>query len=388
MSGASRTVASEAVHIAEIMTHRTHPTSGVLGAVVELSVALAETGARVDLWVPRAWPRDDDRSVEELAAAGVSVQIVPASSLWEAAARVAEAVNRSGCDVAHLHNGFSPMNNLVARRLQVPYLVTTHGVYASEALDHHRWRKQAAIAMTERMLLRRAASVTALTTVERDELAVIAPGVEARVVPLGFSDPSEDAQRTGIDVRDELGLPVGAPLAVYGGRMDVRAKRLDQMVEGVASTPGWHGVLIGADFDGGRARLDELRRRHRAADRIHLLDYRLGRAYRAVLSSGDVNVLMSMSEGLPRGVIEGMLEGVPAIVSPEVERRIGVAERGSGWIARPGHLGEVLREVQGMDAVARAAKREAARDHGSAYLWPAVIPVWQEVLNQAARPIE
>ena len=380
MLGRSRRYA-QAVHIAEVLTHRTHPTSGVFGAVTELSAALADAGNRVDLWVPRAWPQSAADGVEALRSRGVHVEVVPASSLVDAARRIARNVGASGCDVAHLHNGFTPMNNLVARALDLPYIVTTHGVYATESLRHHAWRKQLAARVTERPMLRRAAAVTALTAVEAAELQSLAPGVDPVIAPLGFAEHS--ATETRDEFRSEVGVRPSERLAVFGGRMDVRAKRLDHLVAGVADAPGWRLVLIGGDYDGGRSALAEVVHGIGVSDRVVLLEQRSGAAYRAVLAAADVNVLVSQSEGLPRCLIEGMLAGVPALVSPEVDQRISVGAAGSGWVSGPNEIGETLCRIAEASPEELAATRRRARDHGSRYLWDAVIDRWIEVFEGA-----
>lgn len=371
------------MHVAEILTHRTHRTSGVLGAVTDLAVALADADHAVQLYVPRGWTHGPMGGPERMRRQGVEVEVVEADSLWSVAARIGDRVNASGCDVAHLHNGFSPMNNLVARRLGVPYVVTTHGVYATESLRHHAGRKQLAIRLTERRLLRRASAVTALTEVEASELAALAPGLEATVVPLGFSPAPADPDRVAF--RHEVGFPPDGRLAVYGGRMDIRAKRLDAAVRGLVDAPDWHLALVGGDYDNGRRALREIAVAIGVADRVHLLDHRQGDAYTAVLAAADVVVLLSRSEGLPRGLVEAMLVGTPCIVSPEVNRRIDVDGSGAGVVASAETFGAALAGFPTSGQPAHAALADRSKSHAARYLWREVIDDWTRVLAKAGR---
>jgi len=272
------------------------------------------------------------------------------------------------------------MNNLIARSTDAPYVVTTHGVYSTESLAYHRGRKRLAIAMTDRSLLRKAAAVTALTPVEAEEVAAVAPGVVADVLPLGFKHSVSTVDRAAL--RQEIGLPADTPVVLFGGRMDVYMKRLDSLVHGVADAPNWHLVLMGADFKDGRSDLAKIVADRRIGSRVHFLEPRSGQALSNAFAGATATALVSRWEGLPRGLIEPMLLGMPALVSREVERRVPVVADGGGWLTAPDEVGVALREIEQLDPGKLQEAGLRAGAIAERYLWPSVLPHWIEMFGR------
>lgn len=369
------------LRIGEVLPFGLSPTSGVVGSLIELSRVLVDAGHDVDLWIPGTYPRDGDGALDELRARGVGVELVPGTSRRAAASAMVDRIGVSGCDVLHIHNGFSLMNNLIVRSVNMPYVVTTHGVYSTESLAHHSLRKAAFIRTMERPMLQKAAAVTALTPVEAVEVSQVAPGVEADVIPLGFNRWSGEIDRTLL--RNELGVSPHKLITLFGGRFDVYMKRLDHLVRGVAEADDWHLVLLGADFRDGRAALEAEIVRLGIEHRCHILDLRTGDRLRDSFAGADLIALPSRWEGLPRGLIEPMLLGVPAMVSDEVERRVPVKSTGAGWITRPDEIGQTLTAIREAPATQRRAAGDQAKVLAETYLWDAVEPSWLAMFERA-----
>lgn len=363
-----------------MLSYGLSPTSGVVGAVAELSREIVGAGHDVDLLIPGAWPGTDPSVLDDLREAGVIVDVVGGDSRRAIASTIAERIDAAGSDVVNIHNGFSPMNNLVARLCKAPYVVTTHGVYATESLAHHSGRKRLAIAMTERSLLRKAAAVTALTPVEAHEVAAVAPGVVADVLPLGFENSATTVDRGGL--RRELGLAANTPVVLFGGRMDVYMKRLDSLVRGIPDASNWHLVLMGSDFKDGRSELMRLVAELGVESRVHFLEPRSGQALNDAFAGSTVNALVSRWEGLPRGLIEPMLLQMPALVSDEVERRVPVVGDGGGWLTSPDQVGAALRSIEQLSPEEREKAGHRAGSIAERYLWPSVLPHWIEMFER------
>lgn len=363
-----------------MLSYGLSPTSGVVGAVAELSREIVRAGHDVDLLIPGAWPGTDPSVLADLREAGVIIHLVAGDNRRTIARTIVERIDAAGSDVVNIHNGFSPMNNLVARLTSAPYVVTTHGVYATESLTHHGGRKRLAIALTERRLLRKAAAVTALTPVEADEVAQVARGVSADVLPLGFERSSAPVDRTAL--RHELGLAADAPVVLFGGRMDVYMKRLDALVRGVADAPNWHLVLMGADFKNGRADLERLVAELQVESRVRFLEPRSGHALNNAFAGATLTALVSRWEGLPRGLIEPMLLQMPALVSDEVERRVPVVADGGGWLTNPDAVGAALRSIEQLSATERQEAGLRAGAIAERYLWPSVLPHWIQMFER------
>jgi glycosyltransferase involved in cell wall biosynthesis len=374
------------VRIAHVVPRGEQPSSGVLTVVSDLSRTLAERGHQVELWQLHDWAPDryadvrarfEPAGVEEVPAlAGV-----PLHRLGRAADHLAR--ERSP-DVVHLHGGFNPSNTAVVRRLSVPYVFSPHSAYDAESLRRSRVRKLVYRTLFERRMLRRASHVVALTDVEAADVAAFVPGVGTTVIRNGVRPAPAGIDR---DVfRRELGLRANDPLAVFVGRLDVARKGLDRLVDGVAAAPDWTAALIGPEFRG----VPELVRRIGelgVGERVRFIGERHGLPLWSALAGADVFVLASRWEGLPMALLEALSVGTPAIVSPPVERAVGVAAAGAGWVA-DGGIGDALASIGSAPAAELAGRRRAALDLAARYDWAAVGSALERVYEGAARSRE
>jgi glycosyltransferase involved in cell wall biosynthesis len=105
---------------------------------------------------------------------------------------------------------------------------------------------------------------------------------------------------------------------MYLGRLDPVVKGLDLLLRAWAQTRGHSEMgllLVGPDWRGSRARLQNLARRLRVADSVFFLGRASGSEKWNLLASADVLVHPSRSEGAPFAILEAMLAGKPVLVS-------------------------------------------------------------------------
>lgn len=154
------------------------------------------------------------------------------------------------------------------------------------------------------------------------------------VIPNGIDPLPYDAVAPCL--RESLGVPASAHLALCVGRLDVQ-KGLPFLLEAaervVALRADWHLAIVGD----GPAR-DELRKR--AADRPALAGrvHWLGRRndVPALLKGADLLVLASLWEGMPNVVLEAMAAR-RAVVATAVEGSADLVIPGrTGWLVPPG----------------------------------------------------
>ncbi len=355
------------LRVAQVIPARVNPYSGLLVSVCRLSASLVAQGCEVELWQLGELSAEAESLLLEATHAGVKRHLLPAPRLGERIAPLEAAISGRPVDVAHLHGVFNPLNVRLAAALRIPYLVTPHGGYAPESLAHHWVRKRAFRTLFELPMLRRAGRVTALTEKEAAQIRAFGVKGEIDVVANGVDPPPREIDPRAF--RREYGIPDGAPLAVYVGRLDVRAKRLEDLLRGIAAASNWRAALVGGDYRGGA---DFLRRRiHRLGiqDRAWVVSPRRGRQLQEVLAASDAFVLLSRSEGMPMALLEATAWGVPAMVSPEVDRVLGVEESGAGWRVVPDRLAEALRIALDEDEDRRAGRKEAARAFAARYTW-------------------
>ncbi len=367
------------MRIAHVAPRGVHPHSGLLTAMVHIAVGLAGRGVDVEVWQLSTWPDSDNRElIDALDDAGVRrVPIRGGAARLLARPSAVGGVRERAVDLVHLHGVFSPTNNALARRVEVPFVVSPHGGYAPRSLAFHRFRKTAFKHAFERPMLRRASLVCALTEIEAREIRAFDGPTPIVVIPNGADAPESDLARDAF--RAEVGIDGGAPLAVYVGRLDVRAKRLDAIVRAAAAADGWHLAVIGGDYRDGAAEIRALITDLGAGDRIHLPGPRRGARLYEALAAADVFVLMSRSEGLPMALLEALAAGTPAVVSREVEGRIGVAAAGAGWVVDPERLEAVLRWLADSQPHEWETRSAMARVLASEYDWAQIAARYEAV---------
>jgi glycosyltransferase involved in cell wall biosynthesis len=351
------------MRIAQVLPAGAHAYSGVPVVVVQLAVHLARRGHEVEFWLLRPWTAEA-AALHRPALDEAGVRVVAAPERGRG--RLGTLADRD-VQIAHLHSVFTPPNALLARRLRVPYVLSPHGGYAPASLRRGSARKALYKLLVERRLADRAALRVALTEVEARDLVAFGAGEPIAVIPNGVTPPPEDGDPAAF--RKELELGPRDRLLLFVGRLDVVHKGLDTLVRGVAAAPGWHLVLVGSDVRGGGDQLRSLGHELGADTRLLLAGPRHGPALAEAFAAADCFALLSRWEGLPLSLLEALSHGLPAIVSPAVDRLVGVVEAGAGWSAGPAELGGLLRTLQHLDHAELARRSSAARAVAARYDW-------------------
>jgi glycosyltransferase involved in cell wall biosynthesis len=370
------------MRIAHVVPAGAPPYSGIPPVIVQLSVQLARRGHHVEVWLLHPWS-DEESALYGSTLADAGVLVVSASpSRRDRFAALAER----DVEIVHLHSVFSPPNALLARRLRVPYVISPHGGYAPASLARSRARKTVYTWLVERRLVRGAALLVALTHEEAGDLTAFGE-MPMAIIPNGVTPAPRHVDPTSF--RKELSLDRAVPLLLFVGRLDVVHKGLDVLVRAVAAAPGWHVVLVGSDFRGGGDRLRGLARMLGAETRLTFTGPRWGQALHEAFAAADCFALTSRWEGLPLSLLEALAHGIPAVVSPAVDRLVGVVAAGAGWSVAPSGLGALLRSVRDLDDRERARRAAAARALSARYDWATVglryEATYAETLNSVTR---
>jgi glycosyltransferase involved in cell wall biosynthesis len=90
--------------------------------------------------------------------------------------------------------------------------------------------------------------------------------------------------------------------------------------------------------------------------------------------------LTSRWEGMPMALLEALALGRPAVVSPAVERTIGVGDGGAGWVVSEGDVGRVLRDIRRDELSERG---RAALKLSKQYDWDTVAERYEAAYERA-----
>src|SRR5438094_6764507 len=278
-------------------------------------------------------------------------------------------------EVAHVFGFRDPITTGVAawcRLAHVPYVFEPLGMFEP------RLRKVLLKRLLDATLYRGVARGAAAVVVasEREREAVIACGLPAAKVHVrgnGFPDPSQmSADREG-NLRKQLGIPEGAPIVLYVGRI-ASGKGIEHLLEAARQIPDAHVVLAGPDDRHGVST---------RAPRVHTLPMTEEPPH-GLYPQADVFVLASEGESFGMVAAEAAAAGTPVIVS----ERCGIAsffEDGEALIVpheREAVVTGVRRVLDDAELRARLARGgiEAARRTS----WDRIADVQEEIYRAAA----
>ncbi len=244
-------------------------------------------------------------------------------------------------DLVHVHGLWSfpaTCGAMAARWAKVPYLVSSHGMLNSAAMNLHAYKKLPFWFAIQRRTLRRAAWLHFATLEEQRQAATWIRGKKACVIPIGlnlreFREPSEPRR-----FRSEQGIPADVALLAFVGRIHP-LKALDvllhALVRVVTQVPQLIVAIAGPDENGHRDRLQKLARKLGIDAQVRWLGTLVGQAKLDLLTDADVFVLPSFSENLGLAALEAMALGCPVILGCGVNIAADVKRWGAGRVVSP-----------------------------------------------------
>lgn len=275
-----------------------------------------------------------------------------------------------GCDAVLCQEYEFPRFDVVValgRRLGIPVFGTFQGG------DYQRWRLEG---VTRPPAMRRSAGVIIASPAEAERVErryrLPAHKIASIVNPVDLRSWQPGDRGAA---RAELGIPPGARVVAWHGRIEVWKKGLDTLVEAWAAvTEAWaHEELALLVIGGGGDGVDAFRRllRERTLSNIVWVDRLLhDRARLAhLLSAADVYVFPSRQEGSPLSPMEAMACGLPVVASDvSAVREILVGGDAPAGVIVPAddppalarELARLLDNDALRQALGRAARRRAA----------------------------
>jgi glycosyltransferase involved in cell wall biosynthesis len=236
-------------------------------------------------------------------------------------------------------------------------------------------------------------SLDAVVTVSRaigDAADAIArPKRPITVVPNG-ADAEVFLPRDPVEARRRLGIPEGGPVVSYVGKL-VPRKGVDTLIESMgvlAAREGGAPHLVMAGIGPMRESLEQRASELGVADRITWLGKVPHDDVGWVMSTGDVFILPSLSEGLPTVVCEAMACGLPVVATavdgtPEI-----VDEPATGLLVQPHDIDGIAAALSRLldDPALRAQMgAEALRRSAADYTWAANARRMEDVYSAVTR---
>lgn len=189
----------------------------------------------------------------------------------------------------------------------------------------------------------------------RDRTFLIYNGVDA--LPAGIAQKRREI-RSRLNIQEEtVVLVIVANLIPYKGHVDLisACAQLDK-------SKSWKLLIVGADSIGIRQNLEVMAENLGVADRIDFLGER--RDALELNSAADIGILCSYEEGFSNSIIEGMLAGLPMVVTDVGGNAEAVVDGVTGFVVpakAPQELSRAIRRLIDDAELRRRMGREGIR---------------------------
>jgi glycosyltransferase involved in cell wall biosynthesis len=247
--------------------------------------------------------------------------------------------NISGFDIVHVNSLYSfPVvaGLVIARALNIPYVVTTHDVLAPIQRRKSRRKKLLADWMLIRRALDSAAAIVYSTAGECDAAQSLRIRASSAIIPWGINlKPFALLPKRG-NFRARFLNGSDCPLVLYLGRL-AEKKGLDRLLEAfkkvVAVRPDARLVIAGGGDPPEYRRLVERWAEEQGVSQRVLFTGLLYEANKlAVLADADVFVLPSHSENFAVAMFEAMACRLPVVISSGIQLSGDIARSGAGLV--------------------------------------------------------
>lgn len=252
-------------------------------------------------------------------------------------------------DVIHAHSHLYASTNLAAlkrRFSESPLAITNHGLYSQNAPE---WLFDLYLRTAGRWTFNQADVVFCYTDEDRARVRGFGVGSPIEVVANGV-----DTNRFTPDGATSDRIDHDGPVVLFVGRL-VEGKRPQDAVQSVAQLADSDDVKLYVVGDGPmRGELESM-----APDAVEFLGQVPYDEMPAIYRAGDVLVLPSRAEGLPRTVLEAFASGVP-VVSSHLEHTAPVVTQGGETVP----VGDVVGYREAVERV--LANRQQLGEQGRA----------------------
>jgi glycosyltransferase involved in cell wall biosynthesis len=243
-------------------------------------------------------------------------------SLWDL--RWADIADRfgiaSGNSLLNLHTVNRRYAPLLAdlRRAGVPCVLTSHGQLSFQT--PWRWLKKFVYLHCVNRGPLHAAGLHFLTRFAQQKVKLLLPAYRGLKLVQGNLIAMPNPAEWPAASRSDYALPQESFVLLFLGRLDVYVKGLDLLVEAFSCLPPkpFHLVLVGPDWNEGKARLIQLAQRFGCRGRVHFIEPVYGPKKWSLLRLADAFVSPSRWEAFSIAQAEAMMVGLPVVTSTRV----------------------------------------------------------------------
>jgi glycosyltransferase involved in cell wall biosynthesis len=252
-------------------------------------------------------------------------------------------------DIVHAHSHLYFSTNVAALRRTIsdtPLAITNHGLYSQSAPE---WVFHRYLQTLGRWTFNSADTVFCYTDKDRNRLREYGVQTNISVVANGV-----DTDRFTPDGLNSDRIDHDGPVVLFVGRL-VEGKHPKDAVDAVGQLPDRLNAKL---YVVGGGPLQAEVQRHAKTSGVTNIEF-LGQvpydAMPAIFRTGDVLLLPSRAEGLPRTILEGFASGVPAVTS-RLQQTAHIVEKAGKTV----EIGDIAGYAQALEAVLADSQRLGA----------------------------
>lgn len=321
--------------------------------VARLAQELSSHGLIVGVWAPDGSAIQLEASAAEHGFRLLSGDLAAA---WQAFGG-ADLIHDNGLWWAHNHAIAS-----LARRHNVPRIVSTRGMLQPWCFRHKRWKKVIAWQLYQKRDLQRAMALHFTSQEEVQVAQSLGLQTQTMLIPNGVDLPSLESDQE----QTTRATPACGGTALFLGRL-YPVKGLDLLLKAWASVrpPGWQLRLAGPDEAGYRATLEQLIAHLQLSNSVSFVGPVTGEQKHQELRRADVLMLPSRSESFGMVVAEALAYQIPVLTTTATPWS-QLEQIGAGWLCEP----EVESLVAGLGRVLQLSpqKRLEMGERGRQYV--------------------
>lgn len=224
-----------------------------------------------------------------------------------------KALRQTDPDLVHAHGlwcGLSRQTARTCQSMEIPWIVSPHGMLAPGALGISRWKKNISYPLLESGHLTGARTLHALNRDELRDIRNFGLKNPVAIIPNGVEIPS-----TGSLMREPDSGDAPKKLLFLGRIHPKKGLKGFLQTWKQALPKGWILQITGIDDGGHRRDLEDWVRQNRLQDAVHFHGPVHGAKKERAYLDADAFVLPSQSEGQPMAVLEAWSYGLPVLMT-------------------------------------------------------------------------